>query len=87
MALSDNQKQATYLAIPTVLSIISIIIAAMSNYGTTQSRLSVVESTVISVQSRLDKVEEIKNDVSVMAADIRELRTKINIIFDERKTK
>jgi peptidoglycan hydrolase CwlO-like protein len=85
--MTEHSKNKTYLAIPTVISIIALIISAMSNYGTTQARLSVVESTVVSVQSRLDKVEEIQKEVSGMAADIRELTTKINIIFNERQAK
>ena len=85
--MTEQSKNKTYLAIPTVISIIALIISAMSNYGTTQARLSVVESTVVSVQSRLDKVEEIQKEVSGMAADIRELTTKINIIFNERQMK
>jgi peptidoglycan hydrolase CwlO-like protein len=85
--MTEQSKNKTYLAIPTVISIIALIISAMSNYGTTQARLSVVESTVVSVQSRLDKVEEIQKEVSGMAADIRELTTKINIIFNERQAK
>lgn len=85
--MPEKLKQVSYLAIPTAISIFALIVSAMNNYGTTQSRLSVVESTVVSVQSRLDKVEEIKKDVSGMAADMRELTTKINIIFNERRGK
>jgi uncharacterized protein YoxC len=82
--VTDTQRKKvraiTINIIPIVIAIIVAVVPVIYTYGSTQSRLDMAEK-------KIEKLETIYEKISDMCADIRELKTKFNIVFEERNAR
>jgi hypothetical protein len=77
--MTDKQKSFAWNVIPIVVAILVAIIPVVYAYGANQSRLDIAEK-------KIEKLEGVYEKIATMSADIRELTTKFNLMYESQKS-